>query len=100
MNLIKVSIERPIAVLSAVIMVVLFGMVALQTIPIQLAPDHRAPSQTPPVQRAPGHSGPSHGVPNTVRSPTTGSPRITAWTSPRAESSEPVPWAGYVRCVS
>ncbi len=43
MNLIKVSIERPIAVLSAVIMVVLFGMVALQTIPIQLAPDVNRP---------------------------------------------------------
>jgi HAE1 family hydrophobic/amphiphilic exporter-1 len=39
MNLIKVAIERPIAVISAVIMVVLFGLVALQTIPIQLAPD-------------------------------------------------------------
>jgi HAE1 family hydrophobic/amphiphilic exporter-1 len=43
MNLIKVSIERPIAVLSAVIMVVLFGLVALQTIPIQLAPDVNRP---------------------------------------------------------
>ncbi len=39
MNLIKASIERPIAVVSAVIMVVLFGWLALQTIPIQLAPD-------------------------------------------------------------
>jgi HAE1 family hydrophobic/amphiphilic exporter-1 len=43
MNLIKVSIERPIAVLSAVIMVLLFGLVALQTIPIQLAPDVNRP---------------------------------------------------------
>ncbi|MGI9462863.1 MAG: efflux RND transporter permease subunit, partial [Aestuariivirgaceae bacterium] len=43
MNLIKVSIERPIAVVSAVIMVVLFGWLALQTIPIQLAPDVNRP---------------------------------------------------------
>ncbi|MDH3969396.1 MAG: efflux RND transporter permease subunit, partial [Rhodospirillales bacterium] len=43
MNLIKVAIERPIAVISAVIMVVLFGLVALQTIPIQLAPDVNRP---------------------------------------------------------
>jgi HAE1 family hydrophobic/amphiphilic exporter-1 len=43
MNLIKISIERPIAVIAAVIMVVLFGLVALQTIPIQLAPDVNRP---------------------------------------------------------
>ncbi|MDH3689958.1 MAG: efflux RND transporter permease subunit [Gammaproteobacteria bacterium] len=43
MNLIKVAIERPIAVISAVLMVVLFGLVALQTIPIQLAPDVNRP---------------------------------------------------------
>ncbi|WP_419905649.1 efflux RND transporter permease subunit [Kiloniella sp.] len=43
MNLIKVSIERPIAIISAVIMVVLFGAVALQIIPIQLTPDVNRP---------------------------------------------------------
>ncbi|MCZ4279334.1 efflux RND transporter permease subunit [Kiloniella laminariae] len=43
MNLIKVSIERPIAIISAVIMVVLFGAVALQMIPIQLTPDVNRP---------------------------------------------------------
>ncbi|MGF1611763.1 MAG: efflux RND transporter permease subunit [Kiloniellales bacterium] len=39
MNLIRSAIERPIAVIAAVLMVVMFGYVALQTIPIQLAPD-------------------------------------------------------------
>jgi len=39
MNLIKLSIDRPIAVIAAVLMVILFGIVALQNIPIQLAPD-------------------------------------------------------------
>ncbi len=43
MNLIRTSLERPIAVISAVIMVVLFGFVALQSIPIQLTPDVRRP---------------------------------------------------------
>ena len=43
MNIIKASIERPIAVVSAVIMVVLFGWLALKTIPIQLAPDVNRP---------------------------------------------------------
>ncbi len=43
MSLIKVAIERPIAVVSAVLMVVLFGLVALETIPIQLAPDVNRP---------------------------------------------------------
>ncbi len=43
MNLIRLSISRPIAVLAAVMMVVLFGWVALQRIPIQLAPDVRRP---------------------------------------------------------
>lgn len=39
MDLIKNSIDRPIAVVAAVLMVILFGIVALQNIPIQLAPD-------------------------------------------------------------
>ncbi|MFQ5467768.1 MAG: efflux RND transporter permease subunit, partial [Kiloniellaceae bacterium] len=43
MNLIRLSIERPIAVIAAVLMVVMFGLVALQTIPIQLAPDVNRP---------------------------------------------------------
>ena len=43
MDLIKLSIERPIAVLAAVLMVLLFGTLALETIPVQLAPDVRSP---------------------------------------------------------
>ena len=43
MDLIRLSIQRPIAVISAVLMVVMFGLVALQTIPIQLAPDVNRP---------------------------------------------------------
>ncbi len=43
MNLISLSIHRPIAVISVVFMVLLFGYVALQRIPIQLAPDVRQP---------------------------------------------------------
>ncbi|MCG8361214.1 MAG: efflux RND transporter permease subunit [Kiloniellales bacterium] len=39
MNLIRYAIERPVAVVAAVLMCVMFGLVALQTIPIQLAPD-------------------------------------------------------------
>lgn len=46
MNLIRVAIDRPIAVIAAVIMIILFGMVALQTIPIQLTPDIRKPVLT------------------------------------------------------
>ena len=43
MNLIRLAIERPIAVVSGVLMIVLFGLVALRTIPIQLAPDVAKP---------------------------------------------------------
>ncbi|MGU9956436.1 MAG: efflux RND transporter permease subunit [Arenicellales bacterium WSBS_2016_MAG_OTU3] len=43
MNLIATSISRPIAVIAAVILIVLFGLVALQNIPIQLAPDVNRP---------------------------------------------------------
>ena len=43
MNLIRSAIERPIAVVAAVLMVVMFGLVALDTIPIQLAPDVNRP---------------------------------------------------------
>ncbi len=43
MNLIRLSIEKPVAVVAAVVMVVMFGFAALQTIPIQLTPDVRKP---------------------------------------------------------
>jgi HAE1 family hydrophobic/amphiphilic exporter-1 len=43
MNLIRASIDRPIAVIAAVLLVVMFGLVALATIPIQLAPDVNQP---------------------------------------------------------
>jgi len=43
MNIISASIHRPIAVIAVVIMVIMFGWVALQRIPIQLAPDVRQP---------------------------------------------------------
>lgn len=43
MNLIRAAIDRPIAVIAIVLMVVMFGVVALQTIPIQLAPDVNRP---------------------------------------------------------
>ena len=43
MNLIRLAIERPIAVVSGVLMIILFGLVALRTIPIQLAPDVSKP---------------------------------------------------------
>lgn len=43
MNLIRGSIQRPIAVVSAVLMVVIFGLLALDRIPIQLAPDVSKP---------------------------------------------------------
>ncbi len=43
MNLIRTAIDRPIAVVAGVLMVVLFGIVALQSIPIQLAPDVNKP---------------------------------------------------------
>jgi len=43
MNLIEYSIRRPVAVMAAVLMVLMFGVVALITIPIQLTPDVRRP---------------------------------------------------------
>ena len=43
MNLIHLAIQRPIAVISAVLMIILFGLVALERIPIQLAPDVNRP---------------------------------------------------------
>ncbi|MEQ8666226.1 MAG: efflux RND transporter permease subunit [Rhodospirillales bacterium] len=43
MDLIRAAIARPVAVIAAVIMVVMFGLVALSEIPIQLTPDVRKP---------------------------------------------------------
>jgi HAE1 family hydrophobic/amphiphilic exporter-1 len=43
MNVIKLAIERPVAVLSVVLIVVLMGWVALKAIPVQLTPDLRKP---------------------------------------------------------
>ena len=43
MGLIRFSIERPIAVVAVVLMILIFGMLALQRIPIQLTPDVRKP---------------------------------------------------------
>ena len=43
MGLIRLAIERPIAVVAAVLMILIFGVLALQRIPIQLTPDVRKP---------------------------------------------------------
>ena len=43
MDLIRLAIDRPVAMVAAVLMVVLFGLVALTRIPIQLAPDVNQP---------------------------------------------------------
>ena len=43
MKLVEAAIKRPVAVLSIVLMTVLLGWLALQTIPIQLTPDARKP---------------------------------------------------------
>ncbi|PWJ17393.1 efflux RND transporter permease subunit [Jannaschia seohaensis] len=43
MDPIRLAIDRPIAVVAAVIMAVLFGLLAVSRIPIQLAPDVRKP---------------------------------------------------------
>ncbi len=42
-SLIALAVARPVAVVSVVLMIVLFGVVALQSIPIQLAPDVNRP---------------------------------------------------------
>ena len=49
-RLISVSIIRPIAVIAAVLMIVMFGGVALQSIPIQLTPDVNQPVITSTTQ--------------------------------------------------
>ena len=43
MNIIRLAIERPVAVIAGVLMAVIFGLVALVSIPIQLAPDVERP---------------------------------------------------------
>ena len=43
MNLIRLAIKQPTAMVAAVLMIVIFGIVALRTIPIQLTPDVRQP---------------------------------------------------------
>ena len=54
MNLIQTAIRRPIAIVAAVLMVVMFGLLALRSIPIQLAPDVRRPVITITTQWAGG----------------------------------------------
>ena len=46
MNLIRGAIERPVATISAVLMIVMFGALALTTIPIQLIPEVNKPQVT------------------------------------------------------
>ena len=46
MDLIRLALNRPTAVIAAVLMVLLFGFVALKLIPIQLIPDLRKPILT------------------------------------------------------
>jgi HAE1 family hydrophobic/amphiphilic exporter-1 len=43
MDVIRYAIDRPVAVVAAVLMAILFGGIALSRIPIQLAPDVRKP---------------------------------------------------------
>ena len=43
MDLIQLAIKRPMAVIAAVIIIILFGVNALYNIPIQLSPDVAQP---------------------------------------------------------
>ena len=43
MDVIRYAIDRPVAVVAAVLIAILFGSIALSRIPIQLAPDVRKP---------------------------------------------------------
>jgi len=43
MNPIRLSIDRPVAIMAVVFMAVMFGVLALSRIPVQLAPDVRKP---------------------------------------------------------
>ncbi len=42
-GLISLAINRPVAVIAAVLMILLFGLIALNTIPIQLTPNVNRP---------------------------------------------------------
>jgi len=42
-SIIKLAIERPIAVMALIFMCIIFGGLALQTIPIQMSPDIEKP---------------------------------------------------------
>ena len=42
-GVIKIAIERPVAVLALIMLTVLFGVVALRNIPIQMSPDIEKP---------------------------------------------------------
>ena len=42
-RLIKLAIERPIAVIAMILMTIVFGVLALQNIPIQMSPDIEKP---------------------------------------------------------
>ncbi|MCY4311290.1 MAG: efflux RND transporter permease subunit [Rhodospirillaceae bacterium] len=46
MNLIRIALDRPVMVVAGVLMIIMFGFVALQQIPIQLTPDVRKPNLT------------------------------------------------------
>ena len=43
MNIIQASLNRPIAIVSVIIMTIILGFVALERIPIQIAPDVNKP---------------------------------------------------------
>ena len=42
-RIIRLSIEWPVAVMAMILLTVVFGVVALQTIPIQMSPDIEKP---------------------------------------------------------
>ena len=72
MTLIQTAIERPIAVIAGMLMIVLFGVVALKTIPIQLAPDVERIDATgkftmPGIIDSHVHVTPNQDVPNDIR---------------------------------
>jgi len=46
MDIIKYSINKPVAVIVAVILVVMFGLIGLNKLPVQLTPDVETPEIT------------------------------------------------------
>ena len=89
MNLIRIAIERPIAVVAAVLMVVMFGMVALQTIPIQLSPDVHRPVITVTTLwpgAAPAEIERETGDTRTPVEVAEGNELVTLWSLPSIES--------------